>query len=200
MLNDPRDPGAYRIAIAVLGLALAVLLAGICWIAAVHVTRGTVQIHKTTVHVDKRDPVHDERVTVHVANDPAPMEMGHVPVELWFVLAALGGVFVGALIPFSWYARPLRPGCTCAHLLHLFHKRASAPASKPDRCRCASGCACEPDRYRWAWGSIAGALILLVVCIVAALSGHSLRLYALETTIVGVLLGLPIPSPGRRDP
>jgi hypothetical protein len=99
MLNDPRDPGAYRIAIAALGLAVAVALAGICWIAAVHVTRGTVQIHKTTVHVDKRDRVHDERATIHVENDPAPIEMGRVPVELWFALGALGGVFVGALIP-----------------------------------------------------------------------------------------------------
>jgi hypothetical protein len=170
MLNDPRDSGAYRIAIAALGLALAVLLAGICWIAAVHVTRDAAQIHKTTVHVDKRDLVHDERVTVHLENDPAPMEMGQVPVELWFVLAALGGVFVGMLIPFSLRVRLSRQSC-----------------------------ACKADAYEPVTWFIAGALIILLIFIVSGIFGHSLRLYALEATIAGVLLGLPIPSPGRRD-
>jgi len=170
MLNDPRDPGAYRIAIAALGLALAVLLAGICWIAAVHVTGDTVQRHKTTVHVDKRDTVHDERATIHVANDSAPMEMGHVPVELWFALGALGGVFVGALIPFSLRMRSSKPGC-----------------------------ACEPDVYKPAWWFI-GAVVLLVACTWLAILEQPVRFYALDATIAGLLLGLLIPSPGRRDP
>lgn len=170
MLNDPRDPGAYRIAIAALGLAVAVVLAGICWIAAVHVARDTVHVERSTVHVVKNDPIHEERVTVKVKKDPAHMEMGRVPVELWFVLGALGGVFVGALIPFSLRVRSSD-----------------------------SGCACEPDVYEPALWLIAGALIIFLIFIVFGIFGHSLRLYALETTIAGVLLGLPIPSPGRRD-
>jgi hypothetical protein len=35
MLNDPRDPGADRIAIACVGLALVVVLAGVCVISAI---------------------------------------------------------------------------------------------------------------------------------------------------------------------
>jgi hypothetical protein len=178
MLNDPRDPGAYRIAIAALGLAVAVVLAGICWIAAVHVTRDTVQMHKTTVHVDKRDSVHDERATIHVENDPAPIEMGRVPVELWFVLAALGGVFVGALIPFSLRVRSSKPGSVW-----------------------------KPDVYEPALWSIIGGVILVFACAIATCLGHGeyhhhhhLALYAVGATIAGVLLGLPIPSPGRRGP
>jgi hypothetical protein len=178
MLNDPRDPGGYRIAIAALGLALAVLLAGICWIAAVHVTRNTIKRHKTTVHIDKRDSVHDERVTVHAENDPAPMEMGRVPVELWFVLGALGGVFVGALIPFSLRVRSLEQGC-----------------------------ACKPDGRTRALGSVLGGLLLVVLlgfflAVARGAFGYvrsDLSLYVLGATIAGVLLGLPIPSPGRRD-
>jgi len=170
MLNDPRDPGAYRIAIAALGLAVAVVLAGICWIAAVQVTSDTVQIHKTTVHVDKRDPVHDERVTVHVERDPAHIEMGRVPVELWFALGALGGVFVGALIPFSLRVRSSKQGC-----------------------------ACEPDVYKPAWLFIGATVALLVACIGTAILEQPFRFYALDATIAGLLLGLLIPSPGRRD-
>jgi hypothetical protein len=170
MLNDPRDPGAYRIAIAALGFAVAVLLAGICWIAAVHVTRDTVHVERSTVHVVKNDPIHEERVTVNVKKDPARLEMGRVPVELWFALAALGGVFIGALIPFSLRVRSSKRGC-----------------------------ACEPDVYEPAPWVIAGALIVFLIFIASGIFGYSLRLYALETTIAGVLLGLPIPSPGRRD-
>ncbi len=179
MLNDPRDPGAYRIAIAALGLAVAVVLAGICWIAAVHVARDTVNVQRTTVHVVKNDPIHEERVTVNVKKDPDGMEMGRVPVELWFVLGALGGVFVGMLIPFSMYRRSLKPGC-----------------------------ACESEAYESAWYSIAGAGVLVVllvfaICMADRIIGDiksDLPLYVVGATIAGVLLGLPIPSPGRRDP
>lgn len=36
MVDDPRDPTAYRIAIAFLGLALVTILAGISWVCAEH--------------------------------------------------------------------------------------------------------------------------------------------------------------------
>jgi hypothetical protein len=171
MLNDPRDSGAYRIAIAALGLALAVLLAGICWIAAVHVTGDTVQMHKTTVHVDKRDLVHDERVTVHMERDTAPLEMGQVPVELWFVLAALGGVFVGALIPFNLRVKSSKQG----------------GAYGPEDF--------EPDRLVIVVGAI-----LLIAGGIGTVEIDSVRWQVLAIAVVGLLLGLPIPSPGRRDP
>lgn len=116
MLNDPRDPGAYRLAIAGLGLALAVLLAGICWIATVHVARDTVHVERSTIHVIKNDPIHEERVTVNVKKDPVRMEMGQVPVELWFVLGALGGVFVGAYfgVPAYGCVNPEAGAAACA--------------------------------------------------------------------------------------
>lgn len=36
MLDDPRDRTAYRTAITMLGLALIVAIAGVCWVAAQH--------------------------------------------------------------------------------------------------------------------------------------------------------------------
>lgn len=36
MIDDPRDRTAYRIAITMLGLALIVAIAGVCWVAAEH--------------------------------------------------------------------------------------------------------------------------------------------------------------------
>jgi hypothetical protein len=69
LIDDPRDPKAYRIAIGMLGLAFIFALVGVCWVAAEH---------------------------------KCPR---NIPVELWFLPAATGGVFVGALIPFSIHRR-----------------------------------------------------------------------------------------------
>lgn len=162
MLNDPRDPKAYRIAIAALGLAVAVVLVGISWVATVH-GKVLVYVEKGSAHMQK------DRTHIQIGH---VLETGHVPVELWFAAGALGGVFVGALIPFSVHARS---SCSCAS----------------ERASC-----------KWAWGSIVGALLLVAICVAATILGlveGSLALYALGAAIAGVLLGLPIPSPGRRD-
>jgi hypothetical protein len=149
MSNDPRDPVAYRIAIAALGLALSVVFAGICWIAAVH---------------------------------RFPWERG-VPIGLWFAAGAIGGVFVGALLPFSLRIRSSdsrRSGSDCASSVY----------------------ASEHPGHRCAWGSIAGATALLVVGVAATVIGlveDRMALDVLGATIAGVLLGLPIPSPARRN-
>jgi hypothetical protein len=140
MLKDPRDPWAYRIAIAALGFAVAVVFAGICLIAAT----------------------------------PAQK----VPMELWFAGGAMSGVFVGALIPFQLRLRYPETGCSCLD------------------------CGSQHDVFKPALGSIAGGLFLLVIAIAAATVGlvdNRQALDALGATIAGVLLGLPIPSPGRRD-
>jgi len=87
----------------------------------------------------------------------------NIPAELWFAASAIGGVFVGAMLPFA-------------------PRRAS----------------------RVRWGSVLGGAAVALACLAAILlAGHfgkSLALYAVATALGGVLLGLPIPSPGRRDP
>jgi hypothetical protein len=101
-------------------------------------------------------------------------ESAGVPVGLWFVAAALGGVFIGVLIPFSVYLES-----SCAH---------------------ASGC-CSARRV--AWGSIFCVAVVAAVGIAATTVGLAkpmLELDALGAVTAGVLLGLPVPSPGRRDP
>jgi hypothetical protein len=149
MLKDLRDQGAYRIAIAALGLAVAVVLVGISWVAAAHAgaheCRLSQSFHRCAV----------------------------VPVEFWFAGGALGGVFVGALIPFTLRVRSLSPDCASKYVVDLI------------------------------WGSIMGGTVLVAVCITATVLGlveNSLPLDALAATVAGVLLGLPIPSPGQRYP
>lgn len=136
-MNELRDPIAYRIAIGSLGLGLAVLIAGIAWVAAVQ-------------------------------------EPGSVPVELWFALGALGGVFVGALMPFS-----------------VRSESSYNRASESDSCK------------RLAWGSILYVTVVVAIGIAATIVGlteDSHELDVIGATAAGLLLGLPIPSPGRRGP
>lgn len=126
MIDDPRDRTAYRIAITMLGLALIVTIAGVCWVAAEHKC------------------------------------LRNIPTEIWFLPAGIGGVFVGMLIPL-------------------------------------------PFHYKRPWDIAVGVvfcLILVGVCIAAICIGHhrdSLAFYAVAATTGAVLLGLPIPTPARRD-
>lgn len=140
MVGDPRDPTAYRIAIASLGLAFVTILAGICWVCAEHWC------------------------------------VRNIPVELWFVAAAVGGVFVGTMLPFSPWQSTYDA---------LSEKR-------------------EPT---WDPSSIVLGLVVAIGCggaIWLAIAHHdhhhhSLVFYAVATVLGGVLLGLPIPSPARKD-
>lgn len=96
MVGDPRDKTAYGMAIASLGVALALLLLGICWIAVEHSSSTEFLTHKCPLVKANscRPAIHVDSVT----------ETPGVPRGLWIALAGLGGVFVGALISF-----PLSP-------------------------------------------------------------------------------------------
>jgi hypothetical protein len=152
-VNDLRDPTAYRIAIGLLGLAEAIALAGIAWASTVH---------DKVLASGAKDPSHVYERAGRV------VEISHVPVEFWFAAGALGGVFVGMLIPFSVCARSSYP--------------------------CKSG----PTLSKWTWGFTVAAIILAIsgVAISSFEFGEDfLGLCVLAVTIAGVLLGLLIPSP-----
>jgi hypothetical protein len=98
MVGDPRDKTAYSIAIASLGLALLLLIGGICWIAAQPGEPAQVIVHRCALAV----PIHCRpEVVVNAATDPPG-----IPDGLGVALAALGGILVGALIPFPPLGTP----------------------------------------------------------------------------------------------
>ena len=99
MIGDPRDRTAYGLAVASIGLALALLVAGICWIAAQHGDSSPSSTDVLTLKcplgegVKCRPPLHVH--VVSAASDAPP----RIPGELWAALLALGGVLAGALVP-----------------------------------------------------------------------------------------------------
>lgn len=102
MIGDPRDRTAYAIAFAGLGLAFVVVLAGICWLAT-HVASTGSLTHRCALHASGQcSSLRSFRY----------MAAASVPPGLWAALVALGGVLVGALIPFpSWVEPSGRRGC-----------------------------------------------------------------------------------------
>jgi hypothetical protein len=176
MFGDSSDKASYSIAIASIGLALAVLLAGICWIAVQH---GESSPSSTDVFTLKcplgdsvkcRPPIH-----LHVASatsDAAPS----IPKELWAVLLVLGGVFVGALIPSPFVRRP--------------------PDFRTSNTR----------RQRLLDGAAAVSRLLLIVTAVGLFalavttsSSPSAEWTPFLCACSGFLLGLAVPSPSGRD-
>lgn len=97
--------------------------------------------------------------------------VGRAP-EVWFLPAAIGGVFVGALIPFS-----IRK-----------HKDPDLPESP---------LVCAPEAIL---GAFLLLLAAVAAGTVGAMVDHLLALCALGTVLGGVFFGLFIPSPGRREP
>lgn len=91
MVGDPRDRTTYAIAFATLGLALGVLLAGICWLAVQHGTGTDILSQRCPSH-----PLANCRPEVSIHHDT---DTPYIPGGLWIALAALGGILVGALIP-----------------------------------------------------------------------------------------------------
>jgi MFS family permease len=98
VIGDPRDRSAYGISLATLGVALTVLLAGICWV----ITQQPSDSNHTTLEVC-RIADHCVVTKVEVLSQPS------IASGLWIALAALGGVLVGALVPmFSLIGRSNR--------------------------------------------------------------------------------------------
>ncbi len=162
MVGDPRDRTAYAIAFAALGLALAVLITGICWLAVQHGAETDVLSQQCALH-----PLAHCRPEVSIHHET---DTPYIPGGLWIALAALGGILVGGLIP--------------------------SPLWTPTQ---------DPWAIDRAWRRLTVVVlaILVVVCVVAWLAGAfddvSLSAGAVLATAGGVLLGLPIPSPGRGD-
>lgn len=161
MVGDPRDRTAYAIAFAALGLALAVLIAGICWLAVQHGAGTDVLSQQCALH-----PLEHCRpeVSIHLDTDTP-----YIPGGLWIALAALGGILVGGLIPSPLWTSKNDPWAI--------------------------------DRA-WRLLTTLVLVIMVVVCVLwftGAFDDVSLPGCAVLATTGGVLLGLPIPSPGRGD-
>lgn len=162
MVGDPRDRTAYAIAFASLGFALAVLIAGICWLAVQHGTVTDVLSQQCALH-----PLVHCRPEASIHHET---ETPYIPDGLWIALAVLGGALVGALIP----SRPLPPG------LRL------SVTGRP-RLDLAIGGVCS----------------IVLVAGAVALPGDSrdvlLAIVTLAAAVLGLFLGLLIPSPGRGE-
>jgi hypothetical protein len=162
MVGDPRDRTAYAIALAGLGLALTVLIAGICWLAVQHGAGTEVLSQGCALH-----PLAHCRPEASIHHDT---DTPYIPGGLWIALAVLGGALVGALIP----SRPLPPGVRLS-------------VTRKPRRALAIGAICS----------------MLLVAGAVALPGDArdvlLAIDALAAAVLGLLLGLLIPSPGRGE-
>lgn len=100
MVGEPRDRTAYSVAIGCLGLALVILLIGICWIVVQNSGHDVTDVftHKCALNVASCRPALYEHSTTFATS---------IPDGFWIALATIGGALIGALIPFS--ARTLVP-------------------------------------------------------------------------------------------
>jgi hypothetical protein len=162
MVGDPRDRTAYAIAFATLGFALAVLIAGICWLAVQHGTGTEILSQQCALH-----PLEHCRPEVSIHHET---DTPYIPGGLWIALAALGGILVGALIPLPPW---------------------------PSETRLSSGGLIR--RWLAAGVTLAGVLLVAAAAIPGYSRGISLSMGALGAAVVGVFLGLLIPSPGRGE-
>lgn len=99
MVGDPRDRTAYRIAIASLGITLALLLLCICWIVTQQSISTDALTHRCTLEATDCQPALYLTKAEHTPG---------VPWGLWAALVTLGGLFVGALIPLPLPVLPPR--------------------------------------------------------------------------------------------
>jgi len=97
VIGDPRDRSGYGIALASLGLALAVLLAGICWVATQHGDITVLHERGCALEVPIHCRPESWSTTVAKASD--------IPSVLWIALACLGAIFVLTLLTLI----PFRP-------------------------------------------------------------------------------------------
>lgn len=163
MVGEPRDRTAYSVAIGCLGLALVLLLMGICWIAVENSGHDVTDVftHNCALGVAACRPALYEHSTTYVMA---------IPDGFWIALATIGGALIGVLIPFS--PRALVP---------------DPPQGSYDS-----------TAWKWKWDpelivlTVGGSVTATTVTIIWA---DSLLLFA----IAGLVLGLLIPSPARRD-
>lgn len=160
MLGEPRDRAAYRIAFVSLGLALAVALIGVCWLSTERGSTSEVTVRACASHPNSHCK---PRVSVSRTSSPG------APSRVWLALAVLGGILVGALIPF-----PLSGG--------------SSTAAARTEAHCGS-------KFRTvALGVASISVLVLGVVVISVAHVDSGRCFALG----GLLLGLLIPSPARE--
>jgi hypothetical protein len=96
VIGEPRDRGAYGIAIASIGLALSVAILSIAWT--------TIENDSTTKTAARGCSIHLKKCqAVEITSSSSDT---HTPDGLWIVLAGLGGALVGTLIPFSLRCKP----------------------------------------------------------------------------------------------
>ncbi len=161
MVGESRDRTAYGVAFASLGLALAIVLIGVCWLSTERGSTSERIVHGCEVHAPRACR---PSVLVHRTNSP------QIPSGVWVTLALLGGLFVGALIPFPFprWSSPVRLGAQ-------------------ERCGHA---------FRNGAFIVASIAFLAVAAIVASqASAGSLSCSA----VGGLLLGLLIPSPTQEE-
>lgn len=176
MLGDSSNKASYSIAIASIGLALAVLIAGICWIAVQHGESSPSSMDVSTLKcplgdsVKCRPPFHLHMISA-ATSDASP----GIPEELWAALLVLGGVFTGALIPSPFVGRP--PDFRASEGLGQKLLRGLSAASR--------------------LLLIAGAVTLLYLAAIVLSPGSDWT----PLLIAGgaLLLGLAVPSPSGRD-
>lgn len=98
MLGEPRDRTGYNLAIVSLGVGLAILLLGICWIA---VQNSGSEVSDVFTHRCALEPAIHCRPVLYgheVSSDTAVLD------GFWLALAAGFAFLVGMLVPFSFPA------------------------------------------------------------------------------------------------
>lgn len=188
----PHDSGAYRIAIASLGLALVVVLAG----AAVAVSLGTKTTSKagsiSTGHVandaksnrdgplkSMADSDSQTKTTSNSNNATSTSEDDPSPRGLYIIGGVLAGVLIGILLPFPW-PKPDHAD------------RVLIPGSNPR-----STVAAAP-----VVAALVGvvAVLLAAVILLALLADGETVVSIVSALIGGTLLGLLVPTPTARQP
>lgn len=165
MIGDPRDRSAYGISLASLGLALAVLLTGICVVSTQHGDITVLHERQCALEI----PIHcrPESWSQSISEEP------DVPDGLWIALAALAGVFVGTLI----------------------HWPLPESARSPNEIRKAL----QGRARRTSLAALALAVILGLGTVLADSQSSLLAVLVPGAAAVGIMLGLLIPSPARRN-
>jgi hypothetical protein len=188
MTNDPRDSGAYRMAVAAVGFALIVALAGVCVIIAVNGAATTPHASVMVSHIMRAVwPAHPYAPASHVsATTPGPSAT--VPQQLWTTISALGGGLLGILAP-----SPAPSAATKGKPAPQDKRRFVRGVIKIGRGLVILG------KDIWSNRAIVILLAVFGVSVAFGISDNSAPLQALAGASGGVLVGMLAPSPGKKD-